>query len=76
MNDDNERVDAAMSSNGDKQPIIILGISKRDYFAAAAAALTGMLAARSGDDVPWPKEDSTAELAYSYADEMLNRGAT
>lgn len=54
---------------GDSQEVVAnLGMSRRDYF--AAAALTGVLASRTGGVDP----EVDAGLAYRYADAMLAAG--
>ena len=45
------------------------GMTLRDYF--AAKAMTGYLAAFSGQDIRLPNADEVAHEAYSYADAML-----
>lgn len=47
------------------------GMSLRDYF--AAAALTGIIAAYTGQDVPLPATGMAAANAYDYADDMLKK---
>ncbi len=59
----------------DDKPIGIEdGMSLRDYF--AAKALTGIIAAFTGQDTPLPSCYMAATSAYDFADAMLKaRGA-
>lgn len=47
------------------------GLTKREYF--AAAALTGIMAAYAGPDIDFPHESIVSKMVVEYADAVLEK---